>query len=263
MCLPTDPLAGVRIKIERAKRHVHELEAEIRAFHDRRPYAIIRYDDPKTGDLVYAVRIKERVPEGFSGIIGDVVHNLRAALDQLAWQLVIANGQQPERRTGFPIAGSVNKFKSDAAGKIKGVSARAYRLIRRLKPYKGGREFFWRIHELDRLDKHKSIVPVGSAYASVTLVSRMQVPWQDEPIEFPPIALRPANRSYPLKDGTPLYVIRPAARQNPAIDDEPKFTFDVAFGEGQIVDGQPVLPALQQLIDLTEKTVGIVGRRCF
>jgi hypothetical protein len=45
-----DVLAGPRIKIERAKRHIRDLEAEIAAFHGRGPYEIVAYDDAKTGD---------------------------------------------------------------------------------------------------------------------------------------------------------------------------------------------------------------------
>jgi hypothetical protein len=255
-----DVLAGPRIKIERAKRHIRDLEAEIAAFHGRGPYEIVAYDDAKTGDKIFRVKIREPVPTCLSGAIGDVVHNLRAALDQLAWQLVIANRKQPRRRTGFPVADSVEEFESDAAGKIKGVSARAYRFIRRLKPYKGGREFFWTIHELDRLDKHQSIIPVGAAYTHVTIKLLMAVPWDDAPLASPPISLRPKDRCYPLKDGTTLYVIKAAARQ-PPIDENPQFTFDVAFGEGQIVDGEPVVPALQQLTELVERVIAITERR--
>lgn len=61
-------MAGVRIKIERAKRHIRELEAEIRASHARNPYVIIRQDDLKTGDLIYWVKVREYVPETLPGI---------------------------------------------------------------------------------------------------------------------------------------------------------------------------------------------------
>lgn len=258
------PLGGTRIKIERAKRHIRELEEEIRAFHARRPYEIIAYDDPQTGDQVYRVKIKEPVPSCFSGIIGDIVHNLRAALDQLTWQLVIVNKQQPRRRTGFPIGGSVKEFESDAAGKVKGVSTRAYRILRRLKPYKGGREFFWLIHELDRLDKHKSIIPVGAAYRHFIMTAIMHPPWAEEPIRFPPIAIRPADRQYPLQDGAAIFALRADARKaNAEFQQDYQFTFEVAFGEGQIVDGEPILPTLQQLTNLVERVVDIFDRHCF
>ncbi len=39
----------------------------------------------------------------FSVVVGDVIHNLRSALDHLAWQLVILDGGQPNDSTQFPI----------------------------------------------------------------------------------------------------------------------------------------------------------------
>jgi hypothetical protein len=71
--MTTDPLAGVRIKIERAKRHVSELDANTRAFHARDPYHIIREIDPQSGDPICRVRVNDPVPAHLSGIIGDVV----------------------------------------------------------------------------------------------------------------------------------------------------------------------------------------------
>jgi hypothetical protein len=137
------PLEGVRIKIERAKGHVMHLHSEVMAFHNRKPYQLIAKEDPKTEKRVYSVKINECIPRSFSGIIGDTIHNLRAALDQLAWQLVIVNTQQPRRRTGFPIGSDRKEFEADAEGKVKGIAKPAIRLIHRLKPYRGGCEPFW------------------------------------------------------------------------------------------------------------------------
>src|SRR5690606_21763862 len=38
-----------------------------------------------------------------SAIVGDVLHNLRSALDQLAWQLVLFDGGTPNQLTTFPV----------------------------------------------------------------------------------------------------------------------------------------------------------------
>jgi hypothetical protein len=250
-------LAGPLIKIERAKRHVRELEADIRAFIERNPYRIVRDQDAEAGRYVYRVHIVEDVPACLSATIGDIVHNLRSALDQLVCQLVLANRRQVRTRTGFPVGSSVKEFETDAAGKIQGVSAVGERFIHRLKPYKGGREPFWVIHELNRLDKHKAIVPVGSAYKHVWLNLRLPVEWQTEQISVFSFAINPGDREYPLKDGTELFICPTNFFET---HNEPNFTFEVAFGEGQIVDGKPVLPAIQQLVEFVERVIGIAER---
>src|SRR5688572_1441682 len=92
MCPHADPLAGAYIKIERAKEHVQDLETEITAFLGREPYRIVRQDDANTGEQTYRVLVSEDGPLRWGAIIGDVIHNLRTALDHLACQLVLANG---------------------------------------------------------------------------------------------------------------------------------------------------------------------------
>jgi hypothetical protein len=268
--MPKPTLNGVRVKIERANRHISDLESEIQSYFGRNPYRVIREIDPKTGGYIFRLHIDEDIPSCISGIIGDIVHNLRAALDQLVSQLVIANSQQPSRRAGFPIAASIQKFEPDAQGKLKGIGVRANRLIRRLKPYKGGNDFFWLIHELDRMDKHTSIIPVGAAQAK-TLVTPPPFPW-DAAAQPPTIVINPASRQYPLKDGTILQgaparpgvaaTVSAAGKTQSDIDFKTQFAFEIAFGEGQIIDGEPVLPALQQLADLVERVVGIFERKC-
>lgn len=53
-------------------------------------------------------------------VIGDAVHNARAALDHLVWQLVLAAGNTPNRRTGFPVAEDDRNFRR-AASALRGV----------------------------------------------------------------------------------------------------------------------------------------------
>jgi hypothetical protein len=236
-----------------------DLHGQIKAFHDRNPYQLVIEDKPETGERVYSVRIVECVPDALSGVIGDVLHNLRAALDQLAWQLVLVNNKQPRRRTGFPIGRDRQEFETDAHGKVQGISKAAIRLIHRLKPYRGGREPFWVIHELDRVDKHQSIVPVGAANTIVHMPFKFR-PWDDVPEFRFDLGIKPADTGYPLKDGTVLFRSTADSRK---LHDEPKFTFSVSFGDGQILDGQPVVPTLHQLIEFVERVVDILDGKFF
>src|SRR5918995_3001656 len=99
---PKDRLAGVRLKIERARKHIRDLETETSAYLNSspHPYQLRAEDDPATGDEVYRVRVLFPIPESIPLIVGDAVHNLRSALDHLAWQLVESGGGEPGRDTG-------------------------------------------------------------------------------------------------------------------------------------------------------------------
>lgn len=59
------------------------------------------------------------------------------------------------------------KFEADLDKNIKGASTGVRTIFENLRPYRGGDEAFWRLHQLDILDKHKAIIPVGSAHQSV------------------------------------------------------------------------------------------------
>lgn len=95
--MPTaaERLSRIRLKIERAKKHIREFEQRLEAFRLRNPYGFMREDDPNTGERIYKVRVSEEPPvEDLALIAGDAIHQTRSALDHLAWQLVEANGRK-------------------------------------------------------------------------------------------------------------------------------------------------------------------------
>lgn len=130
--------AGIYVKIERAKRHLRDLEALVQDFFASNPYEIVVHDEPHTGDRVFKVRILQEPPLEWSAIVGDLVHNLRAALDLLICELVRGEGRLVTDKTGFPIAKGAKEFKSGYQQKLQGASNEVVQIVKRLKPYKGG-----------------------------------------------------------------------------------------------------------------------------
>lgn len=159
---------GPKLKIERAKGHILDLETAIKAFLNTNPYGLAREVDPQTGENVYRVLVKESVPITLSGIIGDAVHNLRSVLDYLACDLIRANGQSNAEHGGLPIRERSKRLKAGTVSKIKGVSAKAERLILRLKGCNGWNTPMFRLNMLDVFDKHNCIVPVAAATVQIT-----------------------------------------------------------------------------------------------
>lgn len=243
-----------RLKIERAKRHIVELTTEFQYFVDSQSYEIVTEDDGISGQRLYKFKRKRCIPAEWSTIIGDVIHNARAALDILMVEVV--RFCDPSRNcynhVYFVIGKSKQKFEADLTKKTKGASADAQRILARLKPYKGGNEEFYRIHQLDITDKHKAIIPVGSAHRNL-IFDAAEMIRKNFPEKFgslPPtmIALRPTNRQFPLEDGMVLFT---SGIDGP-FENNVQFTIEIAFGEGQILDGEPVLPALEQMCQFVE-----------
>src|SRR5687767_9529658 len=93
---------GVHLKLNRASEHGDAFKAEAREFLRRPDTCEIRAeDDAQRGETVFRVtRQPTRPPARLAVIAGDAIHNMRAALDYVVWQLVIANGQKPRAGAG-------------------------------------------------------------------------------------------------------------------------------------------------------------------
>jgi hypothetical protein len=101
--------ASIRAKIQRAEKHISDLNVEVSAFLATNPYSAIRHDDPKTGNYELRLWTRDCLPQLLT-ILGDAIHNLRSALDHLACELVRANGGTVTDQTAFPIARSKEPF---------------------------------------------------------------------------------------------------------------------------------------------------------
>lgn len=71
-----EPLDSLVLKVERAKKHILELEAEYDSFRKDRPYRIDFKTDPVTRSRTYYLADAKPVPKSFSPILGDALNNV-------------------------------------------------------------------------------------------------------------------------------------------------------------------------------------------
>jgi hypothetical protein len=96
---------------------------------DKQPFTVSYKRNPATRQLIYYVSAVQEPDPELSGIVGDALHNLRSALDHIAYQLVmIGTGQTPSRRVYFPIWDSQAKYESEGRRQIEGSRAEAIAL---------------------------------------------------------------------------------------------------------------------------------------
>ncbi len=201
------------LKVERGREHLEAVEQAVDAWLRTDAYTISREVDPETGNTVRRAQIKEAPASRISLLIGDVVQNLRSALDHAVYAL--AEGQlgplTPEVAEGlmFPIVGNQTRKGQPAdgatlfegavqRGQLHGVPADAQRFIEEGQPYRwaDGYQFhwLWSLHELNRIDKHRRLA-VTSAFLDLQFVS---TPANVEPrVTF-------HRAEGPVKDGDPL-----------------------------------------------------------
>src|ERR1700734_2134043 len=100
------PDNDIELKLKWAEHHFHNFQVELSKFTRSHPYTIVIESDPDTRETLYRLANDLIVPSGFRTLAGDIIQNLRSALDYLAYALVIANGGKPTTGTMFPISDS-------------------------------------------------------------------------------------------------------------------------------------------------------------
>jgi len=253
-------LDSIRVKIERAEKHIKDFGLACQSFFEANQYRIGRKDDPQTRQCTFYVTSVPEIPPEIAVIAGDAFHSLRSALDYLAWGLVEASGNTPvEGVTGYPICESPSKYKTEHIRKVEGMRKEAIDFVNGTEPYKGGHKdpsnTLWRIHELDKIDKHRFLITVASQYASHSMTpsqraAAIQGYWADAPAPN----LRGVHRHFPLKAGDELLTVLQSE-----VEENMQFRFVVAFRELRIVEGEPVTETLQGMADFVRDAAPLLS----
>lgn len=269
--MPTadERLALILLKTERAKKHLNDLEIEIGAFVNSNPYEVRGERNPQTGQpFYYVASVARDIPIRVALIAGDVIQNLRSALDHLAWNIMEVGEADlaapltysERKQISFPITDtdSPTEYEVSRKRKVKGMRNDAVRVIDGFKPYKGGNDTLWILNQLNNIDKHRLLITVGMSLGRIYAPS--VIPNRGRAIQIFPTAdggfssrwvemfIKPQDAMFPLKQGDVLFT----DVTNAEIDKDTKFTFDVAFGETGIIEGKPILPTLVEITEYVE-----------
>jgi hypothetical protein len=247
---------GIQAKLDRAKKHIAELNREIGIFLDGNHYAVSPYFNADTRHCEWILDRADEIPIAFSAIVGECLQNIRSALDYLIWQLVIANNGSPKSGvTGFPIANDFHGYCSaNFKRKITGVRPDIVTAIDQLKPYKGGNDLLWQLHSLNNMDKHRLLLSAASAvtHRHVLPTERQILSYfTDDPAGadlYRGVFIPATNARFPPVVGEVCLSIRESEMEN-------DFTFrmGISFNEPGIVVGEPILETVQQFFELASE----------
>ncbi|HEX6687489.1 MAG TPA: hypothetical protein VF085_02360 [Solirubrobacterales bacterium] len=243
-----------------------ELDREVTHYIQSRPYVpcIQPYPDPdfptESDWVAFGVvaRHVRPLPKAVYLIAGDAVHNIRTALDYLAWQLVLKGGQTPGKRTEFPILWDKPKDRDSDGVPIlmnphpTGLAARLLD-AKWLQPYHArepkGHPLFV-LYDLDRIDKHRHLNIITSATGEGRTVLHLP---DGQSIERPykGIYIQRNGRMYPhaFEDGAPLGLFsrgEVGAAQYGEVHVDSEVTVQVTLGELRPYD-DPTMPVVSQL----------------
>ncbi len=218
--MPPQP-PSPRLKIERAKEHIGNLEPQIVGFRQRRPYRAIFKKKVDNGLADFVVQVEEDIPLGWSVLVGEVVYNARTSLEN-AWFDI--SGRPDHRKARFPLRG--NAAAALEAGLHREKHGRMQAAMQTFLQIKNGAtgDPFGMLVELDESNKHR--LPLLCASRLTQGVS---------------LANQTAFLT-PLEEGAVLTcLLRPGDQVNM----ENELPFEVTFAETEITKGDAVIPSLR------------------
>jgi hypothetical protein len=231
------PFDSARRKVARAKEHIATLEGEVSAFFRAKPYSRVAEPDPKQPHLqIHKLRFTGDLPDQFSTMTSDALHNLRDALDNAGYALAVASGKTSPLNAAFPFGGSRDDFKKKGLGRCKDIPEAFCRIFEAYGPYKGGNDFLWVLSKLAVIDKHKLL--------TVALNSQLGNVNGEGPIHHIPInpAWDAATREIEIFTGI--------------VGHDPKIKIEIglflAFDDVPVVTGEPVLRLLDYFAEIVE-----------
>lgn len=237
---------GARLKVERAHQHIEELNAALAEHLERGAGELhVKQHAERDYRLVFDA---EPVPAAIALILGDAVHNLRTALDHVAWELVEAAGRKPGKDTYFPIRETREKLVNAVdKGEMKFAGREVCRLIiDTIQPYKGGNSALWPLHDTDIVDKHRLLVPV----VAITATPLMSI----HTAEGGGIL----NFRIEVPAGGSQGIFRSATTFKVTTEGKP--TFSVFFPEISSFGAKPVIPTLHQLAEVVMGVIDSIER---
>src|SRR5689334_6111092 len=79
---------SAKLKIERAKHHIADVDASFTSFIQTHPHRLAMVVNPETGRMDIKVRLNHELPKSIALTVGDAIHNMRTALDHMTWEVV-------------------------------------------------------------------------------------------------------------------------------------------------------------------------------
>jgi hypothetical protein len=160
------------LKLKRAGQFADQLRQAIDDYRFSDAFYVEQSADQHQGTIDFTLRVKTPPPlDEWSLLLGDCVHNLRAALDHLAWQL----DSKPDSGTAFPIRlqapndwppACVARMDPEAQVIIDAVQPHWEELAGRVPM----RHPLAAIHALDIDDKHKVLIGTAEALAGDSII---------------------------------------------------------------------------------------------
>jgi hypothetical protein len=237
---------GPNLKVKRAEHHIGTLEAMFGQYVDEN---VKRFQTGNRNTFQKTI-----FPEHTPTVLGDALHNLRAALDHAYHIVADANGAISDDHRRFPFGKDKQSVSASIDGHKKNATTPSDKVISAIldevQPYEGGKLGLYGLHRLDITDKHQVLI---------STVSRMAV---DRPLTIS----RPGQPKITIQGAT-LQGTHGKGSGDILKVDSGEVTFDgdpsdihLCFAEGQPFQGSDILATVRSLKEATTDALTIMLR---
>jgi hypothetical protein len=208
--------------------------------------------------LIRSNRVKpfdEEVPT----LIGDLVHNLRSALDHAYNICIEMNGKSVNYNTKFPffnsegdLRASINKIISENKHQP---CAGVLQIIKdEIQPFVGGRLDIHGLNKLSNADKHSHMIPmIGAFHSKYMQLLDMRGDVVNELINMTILFDPLSDTKIFGRESDDCFFLVEAAKVN--FDQNPLELFTVKFKEGHPYENLDIIPVLFSLLEATTTSI--------
>lgn len=227
--------AGAVRKVEHAGLHIASFEREAERHFSKRPYDVVQTPHVDTLQPGYYLSERRAFPDQrFALLLGDVLHNLRSALDHLAHACAVANGEAG-KHSQFPILLKETGLEAKLTKDLTTAGPMAIEIVRSFAPTPSGNPILAALHELNIMDKHRLILPVACTMNVSVKVGGFE--------RMPVVTARGVASPEP---GGSCFIPAPPGYEM-GIAHDFSFTGDIVFPAGSILAGQPCIECLLEM----------------
>ena len=241
-----DPFDSPREVLARAGEHIDALEARIKVFFDRKPYARVIDFDRDTGQEVHKIRLTGKIPGSVAAVAKDAFSNLRDALDHAVYASAVAirPGTSPSR-TSFPFAYSAVGVHDKLNKDLVDVPPVIRTLIEGLRPHQTGNQTLWGLNCVRNAKTHRMLVPLGAVSLGNSL-------------RFSGAVRGPSQIGYHRWHASKNEVEYLRLGRGSNVHYEVTATFDVLFGDVEVFGGRQAIATLKAVADEVERILGAI-----
>jgi hypothetical protein len=160
-----DPMFSAKLRLARANRRLHELDAQIAEFFAGNPLIRITDLDPDGVHAIHKVQFATPFHIEWCMLVTEIIEHLRASLDHAVYATRTVD---PTRYAYFPCA-KFEHIENAIKGRAKDTPPEIQAVLKGLDPHDKGDNLFYALNELCNASKHGLIMLVAGVGAGIQI----------------------------------------------------------------------------------------------